>query len=384
MSLALYTLGARLRAAHTGTPTPAAAYSPAIPPLSAIAVTVDTDGDHTYLTATDGERTLSGTDRHGLDVLAQLGATMTDPRRTLIVGTGQDMRVLTALARTYPNTDASPVIGWWDERIDFPGTDAVHVVTENAARRWVLGVHPDLDNDPATWARWLGVHSTGAAMLYDLARLTTTGPLLPGLLHASVLDTASWDRYGARLKAGRRWWAKDTRTDAALGLISRSHSAEWYDSLRLDDPRVAVAASHDGTIVPGVIVGCDPFRVTVAADRPLSRLRVDAKVTAWHGEPINAGGADCLTGVVDEATIDTASRLTIALTGVPVKARKALSIGDRITLRPSRVDPNMQTTARRLASSGYRRGTNWIAGRGTPISRRGDVPLDVIVAAADD
>lgn len=384
MSLAQYTLGARLRAAHTGQPIPVAAYSPAIPPLSAIAVTVDTDGDHTYLTATDGERTLSGTDREALGALAQLGATMSDPRRTLIVGTGKDMRVLVTLARTYPSLDASPVVGWWDERIDFPGTDAVHVATENAARRWALGVHPDLDDDPATWARWLGVQSTGAALLYDLARLTTSGPLLPGLLHASVLDTASWDRYGFRVNAGRRWWAKDTRTDAALGLISRSHSAEWYDSLRLDDPRVAVAASHDGTLVPGVIVGCDAFAVTIAADRPLSRLRADTKVTAWRGEPVNAGGSDCLTGTVDEATIDTNARLTITLTGVPVKTRKALSVGERVTLRPARVDPNMQTTARRLASYGYRRGTNWIAGRGTPIARRGDVPLDVIVAAADD
>ena len=57
--------------------------------------------------------------------------------------------------------------------------------------------------------------------------------------------------------------------------------------------------------------------------------------------------------------------------------------GDRLTLRPGRVDPNMQANARRLAAAGYRRGTNWIAGRGNPVPRRGDVPLDVIVAAAE-
>lgn len=65
------------------------------------------------------------------------------------------------------------------------------------------------------------------------------------------------------------------------------------------------------------------------------------------------------------------------------RRHREVKVGNRVTLRPARVDPNMQANARRLAAAGYRRGTNWIAGRGKPVARRGDVPLDVIVAAAD-
>ena len=61
MTRTLFTLGARLRAAETSQPTPLAAYAPVTPALSALAVTVDTDGERVYLTATDGHTTLAGT-----------------------------------------------------------------------------------------------------------------------------------------------------------------------------------------------------------------------------------------------------------------------------------------------------------------------------------
>ena len=78
MSRAQFDLGARLRAAHTSTPVRTAAYAPAIPPTGGIAVTVDTDGEHVYLTAADDTtgRTITGTDRAGLDALASLGAAL--------------------------------------------------------------------------------------------------------------------------------------------------------------------------------------------------------------------------------------------------------------------------------------------------------------------
>lgn len=382
MSRAQFDLGARLRAAHTGKPVATALYAPVIPPTNGIAVTIDTDGEHVYLAATDGSSTRAGTDRDGLDALAALGVSMTNPRRPLIVGTGRDLTSLAALARDHRDAPASPVIGWWDERLDFPGTDAVHVVTDAARRRWTLGVHPDRERELATWAHWLSVTSTGPQQLIDLAYLTAAGAVLPGILHASIIDTASWNRYSQRLTAGRPWWVKDTRIDAALGLIGRSHAAEWYESIRLDDPLVALAAAHDGTVVPGTIINRSEAAIVVAADRPLSRLRVDTKVTAWRGEPINAGATSCLTGSVSAASIDTDARLTITVSGLP--RRKAdLKVGDRLTLRAGRIDPNMQANARRLAAAGYRRGTNWIAGRGNPVPRRGNVPLDVIVAAAE-
>jgi hypothetical protein len=383
MSLVQFTLGARLRAADTGKPVAVAVYAPAIPMLGGIAVTVDSDGEHVYVTATDGNATHAGTDLAGLDALASLGATLTNPRRPLIVATGRDLAILAALARAYPTADASPVVGWWDERADFPGTDAVHIAVDAARRRWVLGTHPDRELEPATWAQWLGIEGTGPQLLLDLARRTADGHTLPGLLDASVLDTASWTRYTKRIGAGRPWWAKDSRQDAALGLIARSHAVEWYESIRLDDPLVALAASHDGAIVPGTVIDRTDSAAVIEADRPLSRLRVDSKVSAWMGEPIHAGRPEALSGTIASAHIDAAARLTVTVEGIAKRAKHGQP-GDRVTLRPRRVDPHMQANARSLAVTGYRRGSNWIAGRGKPVARRGDVPLDVIVAAADD
>lgn len=383
MTRTLFTLGARLRAAETGQPTPLAAYAPVIPALNAIAVTVDTDGERVYLTATDGYTDRAGTGRNGLDALAQLGATMTAPRRTLIVGTRRDLTILAALARIHPTADASPVIGWWDERADFPGTDAVHIVTATARLRWALGVHPDLERDPATWAHWMHIDSTGPTALLDLARLTASGHTLPDLLHASILDTASWERYSKRLTAGRPWFLPDTRTDAALGLIARSHAAEWYESIRLSDPLIALAASHDGTLVPGTVIARNGETAVIEADRALSRLRTDTKVSLWIGEPLDSRTKDYNDGAVAGATIDHNARLTLTITGLP-KRNTTLTPGIRVTARPARVDPSMQARARGLTATGYRRGENWIAGRGTPVLRRGNVPLDVIVAAAED
>lgn len=133
--------------------------------------------------------------------------------------------------------------------------------------------------------------------------------------------------------------------------------------------------------MPAIVAARDETTVNFIADRPLSRLRVGTKVSAWRGDPLNARSSDCLTGTIDTTTIDQAANLHITIADVPRRAQ--IAPGDRLTLRPARVDPNVQSNARTLAAMGYRRGTNWIAGRGKPTTRRGKVPLDVIVAAAD-
>jgi len=382
MSRGLFDLGARLRAAEAQRPVPVATFAPVLPPVSPVAVWVDHDGEHVFVSATDGTHTHAGADRDGLDAIAACGASMIDLHRTLIVGTPGDVATLTALARRFPSAAASPVLGWWDQRSDHPGSEAVLVITAAARMRWVLGVHPDRERDVDTWREWLGVTEKGAAGLLALAYRVADGPTLPGLLNAVTIDARSWDAYGERIDAGRAWNAPDTRSDAALGLATRSHAGEWFDSIRLDDPRVTLAATFDGTVIPGTVQKVDKGRAVIVADQALSRLRVDTKVIGWKGGPLRQGRAVVLQGTVDDARIGRDGRLSLHIGDLPQKPKVA--VGDRVTLRPGWVDPYMQTMGRRRLAAGYRRGGNWIAGRGKPIQRPGTVPFDVIVAAAED
>lgn len=380
MSRGLFDLGVRLRAATERRPVPIAHFAPVLPPVNPIAVVVDDDGEHVYITATDGTVTLAGTDRDGLAAIAALGGIMADTHRTLVIANVREMSALAALARQFRDEPASPVIGWWDQRSDHPGTGAVHLVVAAAALRWTLGVAPAREREVQTWCEWMGVTASGPHALLALADATASGHTLPDLLSAASADDHSWKRYRGRLNAGRSWWSPDSRSDAALGLASRSHAAEWFESIRLDDPRVAVAASFEGTVIAGTVLACDASEATVRADQMISRLRVDSKITAWKGEPDLIGGS-LFTGRVEASSID-ADGLTLTLGGFNRKV-KELSAGDRITLRPARVDPFMQSNGRRLLASGYHRG-GWIAGYGKPVVRGGNVPLDVMVAAADE
>jgi hypothetical protein len=61
----------------------------------------------------------------------------------------------------------------------------------------------------------------------------------------------------------------------------------------------------------------------------------------------------------------------------------SLHIGDTMTLRPRAVDPRQQRSGRSNISARYRTTGNWLAGRTAPLVRRREVPLDVVVPAAE-
>ncbi|WP_298462020.1 hypothetical protein [uncultured Cellulomonas sp.] len=382
MSRQLLDLGARLRAATDSQPVALAAYAPALPPTAPVAVALDPDGHS--LRATDGTTTTSGTGRQALIALDDLGITLDAPTyRTLVITSPAALSALTTLARTYPSAACAPVIAWWDQRADHPGTGAVHAVIATARQRWVLGVAPDRERDLDTWLTWLGITSTGPQALLDLARASTAGSTLPGLLDAAGADTRAWERHQQRIAAGRPWLAPDNRADAALGLASRSHATEHYASLRLDDPLVAHAATTDGTVVTGHLTHHDTASITVRAARPLSRLRVGSEVTGWIGAALDAhAGPAYVTGRVLTATVGTDAALTLTV-GDFAKRPAQHPAGTMLTLRPRRVDPFMQANGRRLMAGNFHRSGNWLAGRGRPVLTRSDVPLDVVVAAAD-
>lgn len=386
MSETLYDLGARLRAAATGRPVRTSAYSPSLPLNAALAVATRREAGTVMIEATDGSTTRRETGHAALDALADLGARLTPVHRTLVIADRATLSDLTALARTAPAHEAAAVIAWWDQRADHPGTGAVHAVIDAARSRWTVGEAPAAERHLATWRTWLNVTTEGVEALLDLARHTSGGRVLPGLLDMAEADTRSWDFHLARIAGGWDWRTTDTRRDAALGLATRSHAAELYDSLRLGDPLVASRAAHSGRVVQGVVTLHDDDHLVIEATRAISRLRTGEEVSGWLGGPENtdddAPAIVLRSGRVQATTMSTSAVLTITLADTVCRPHR-FAAGDLVTLRPRPVDSRQQQRSRSNLARRYKTTGNWLAGRGKPVSRRSDVPLDVVLAAAD-
>ena len=58
-------------------------------------------------------------------------------------------------------------------------------------------------------------------------------------------------------------------------------------------------------------------------------------------------------------------------------------IGQRVTLRPRSVDPRQQRSGRQELHRRYAARRSWLSGGSAPAPRRRDVPLDVVIAAAE-
>ena len=384
MASDLFLTGARLRAASTGRPVAIAAYAPSAPPLRPVAVSVISEGGHVHVEASDGEVLVAGTDRQGLAALDSLGLSALDAApRTLVCESLGAVAALAALAEAHPQAACAPVLGWWDQRVDHPGTRAVLCVLDAARARWVLGEGPEVERELDAWTRWLGVVEQGPAGLLALARLVTAGPSLPGLDVGESDDVRSWDRLRAASAQGRPWRLPDTRAGAALALAARSHATEHYASARLDDPLVARAAVWDGAVVAGTVVSRSRTTLVVRADHPVSRLRVDAEVTGWAGQAWEPTVERAGTGRVAAAAVGADGVLTLTVGDLVARGLADAAPGGRVTLRPARVDPFMHGRGRQMQASALLRPGNWIAGRGAAVRRRGDVPLDVVIAAAD-
>jgi hypothetical protein len=66
-----------------------------------------------------------------------------------------------------------------------------------------------------------------------------------------------------------------------------------------------------------------------------------------------------------------------------VQVRGALRRGQRLTLRPRAVDPNQQRSGRHELHRRYAARRSWLSGGSAPNPRRRDVPLDVVIGAAE-
>jgi hypothetical protein len=256
------------------------------------------------------------------------------------------------------------------------------------AARWVLGGPPAHERDIGLWRQSLAVAGRGPRGLLELGAAVSAGATLPGLEAIAEDDRASWDAFVARTtdpKFRWDWRRRDSRWEAALGLASRCDAAELYESLRLGDPLVATRESFGGTVVSGQIAAL-PSRsiVEVKLDQLSCRLREQTAVDGFAGCPRDLppalASAPLLRGRVVATRVTTDERLVISIGDAILRSAR---VGQRVTLRPRSIDPRQQRSGRQELHRRYAARRSWLSGGSPPAPRRRDVPLDVVIAAAE-
>jgi hypothetical protein len=393
VSVALFDLGQRLRAATLARPAARSTYAPVLPPTDAVAIILTGNGDGLLLRATDGARMTTATGPAALSALAELEVSVGPEPRTLVIADRDTLARLVEAARltdpASPLAAAAAVVGWWGQRADHPGTGSVLDVTEACSAHWVLGVPPEDERRVSIWRTWLGVADAGPGGLLQLAFAVSAGPTLPGLESCAEDDRRSWDILLARLadqKTSWDWRRRDSRREAALGLASRCDAAELYESLRLGDPLVAVRESFNGTVVTGIVTAVSGRGVIeITLDRLACRLREQAVIEGYPGFPHdvpNAGRGPWLHGRVAATRVTSDEQLVVTIGDAIVRPGPA-RIRQRVTLRPRSVDPRQQRSGRQELYLRYSARRSWLSGGPPPAPRRRDVPLDVVIAAAE-
>jgi hypothetical protein len=394
VSVALFDLGQRLRAATLARPVARSTFAPVLPPIDPLAITATGAGDGALLCAADSMRVTTATGSSALSALAELGVSIGTELRTLVIPDRDTLSRLLDVARATdpasPSAASAAVVGWWNQRADHPGSGAVLNLTVACSARWVLGVPPDDERQVSVWRTWLDIAEAGPRGLLELAALVSTGQKLPGLDTLTEDDQRSWEAFVARVsdpKTTWNWRMRDSRREAALGLATRCDAAELYESLRLGDPLVAARESFSGTVVSGIVTAVSArTMLEVTLDHLACRLRHDAAVEGFPGYPRNVpaanGGGLWLHGRVAGTRVTSDERLVITIADAVVRPGPA-HVGQRVTLRPRSVDPHQQRSGRQELHRRYAARRSWLSGGSAPAPRRRDVPLDVVVAAAE-
>ncbi|MDN5767415.1 MAG: hypothetical protein L0H96_18185 [Humibacillus sp.] len=376
----------RLRAHAIGAATPITRFSPIVPAHNPLVITTGGQGEvHLHH---DGSDYLAAEPSELTALLATMPVRADSSRHPVLVVDGaHTLRTLAAVI-TDPDLPRESAAGldWLIQRAEHPGSTAAYVLSRDLRRRWITGTHPTARLALADWSRWLGVTpgSTPARDALTLVEALAQGHTLSGLLDFTEDDTYSWERLGKGLQ---NWRARDSRASAALGLLSRSHAAELYDSLSYGDPLVADRQTRTGTILETVVLEADHTAhiVTVETTSTLNRHRVGSRLQAWAGDAAQAAdpaGSQALTSAVltqIEVTPGGTLRLTLSETVAPARP----SVGEHLTLRPKAADPWHQRKYRATYAAHYRTPGNVFSRRQQIPTTRRTVPLDVVVAAAD-
>lgn len=387
MTVEWYDLAQRLHAGRSGAPVPRLVHAPIPRPRHPVAVRAHRSGDAVIITACGPDlHAETARDAAALDLLATLGVRITAPTwQCLVTDDARTLPALRHLARSAGRTggpaDVAAHLAWWCDRADYPGTSAVVPLLAVCRSRWVTGSAPDDERHPATWREWLAVPDDGCPGLLGLLDRTLVGLPLPLLDWITNDDAWSWNHAQSEHADGWDWRRPDTTSRAAVGLRSRCDAADVYAAALLDDPLYRRRAVHTGHVVTGVAEPV-PGRgaATVTCDRMDARLRAGTSVLGWTGAPHDRA-TEAFAATVT-ATGVTAGRLVLSLTGV-TSGRQPTG-PTLVTLREAPPSPHRITAGRRRYQALYGTRTSWLSTGRTPTPHRRDVPLDVLVAAADD
>ncbi|MBU8840166.1 MULTISPECIES: hypothetical protein [Mycobacteriaceae] len=388
MTVEFFDLAQRLYARQAGRPVLRMAQSLFTVAADAVCVDAHRDGD-TVVATVCGSGSSSRTIRGGAAVLAALhtaGARFGgDTPCQLIIADPSTLAVLVGAARTLCGdgdpavAEASAVVGWWQDRTGYPGTGAVVELLAHSRQRYITAGTPDDERTVAHWRRTLGIGS-GVQGLGAWAAAVGVGERLASLEPVIEDDAYTYGMAGASFAKGGDWTKPDSAPGAALGLRRRCNAAELWESVLLEDRLWRHRGVHTGHVAGGVTVGRDSTRFMVACERMDSRLREGASVRGWIN---GVDSFDRAWPFVGEVTATEAVDGTLHLTVAGVRAEAQPRDGEWVTLMPAAPQPQRVNSALYSYRRLLMRSDSWIASGRTPSMSRRDVPLDVLIAAAE-
>lgn len=349
-----------------------------------VAIRAATTGDRCEVTATvAGQRSWT---LPGASALRRLDAegisTDSADAPVLVVDDYASVAALARLARAHADAadvavrSGAAVAGFWADRADMDYSSAVIVLPRASAQRWVLGVHPDAERQAGTWRSWLGIGDAGTEGMLLWAQRLAEGPELAMLCDVHDIDRRSWDRWR---RIGDGWARPASVAGAAMDLKARCDAADLFAAGLLTDRRWRHRAVHTGEVVTGLVVTDGVGRMVVAADRNDARMRAGNAVVGW------AGSVDDMPFERFVADV-TATAMTGGVLHVSTSVGKAArpSKGDRVVLMPAPPVAARLGAGRGRFWSLYERRSSWLSTGATPVPTRRDVPLDILIAGAED
>lgn len=399
MSAGLFDLALRVRARELGAPVPRLLHTSVPSRAVRVAVWARRRGRGCRVWAVGPDRVLhSGSGADGLAALARAaGCAGGDLGQgaTALIDRGSTLRVLDTLARAHADPAAcgsvavaagSSLAGWWVERAAHPGSGAVVDLLAVTRQQLMMGTVPGGDAAEA-WRSALGV-GQGIAGLHAWWRAISVLPTLPGL--EPIVDGDEWllGVHQDALTNRRSWDVPESLYVAAMRLQSRCDAAEVHDAALLDDPLWRLRGVHTGHVCYGdVVSGAHDAqgRVVVRSRRLDTRLKAGVEVIGWAGEPLHQKPAatDRFAGEVVSTAVNDDSHLEVTIGGLRRSGYKP-GAGETVTVLAAPPNPSTLRSHKRVKARLYKRRFSWLSQGVRPVPTCRDVPLSVLIAAADE